>query len=294
MQNNIAEKLSYTSFQCLPRERKAILICTVLIKIYVFCSVVESMKILATLVGDNLKNLNLKSCCFKIQRYLDNIKVTGGDRDYDRHSYVRRAIFYLKKAVSGLINGTIGLKRAMEECSIAFKEAFEAFSRGLSTKDSLLVAELKIIALIMSKLAKPEVAIPRCLQSLQELHDLPGVQEVFSSLNFSPDWEETDSVLVMIFAKSVFKINKILFELAQAFFKPPPTIEEWPVTIQLLDKSIYNPLIDKRLMDTGKVLSRETKSDIHEVDNRIQNPSTDFSGYGFMITENCKQTHDIR
>ena len=252
--------------------------------------VVESMKILATLVGDNEKILNLKSCCFKIQRYLDNIKVKNSDPDWDRHHYIPSAIFYLKKAVSGLINGTIDLKQAMAECAKAFKEALEAFSHGLSTKDGLLVAELKIISKMMSKLGKPEAAIPCSLQSLLELHDLHAVRKVFSYL----DEEKTDNSVNMLFAKAVFKINKVLFEFVQLSIKPPPTVEEWPVTIQLLDKSIRNPLIDKRLMDTEKVVPRETKLDICEVDNSIQNPSTDVAGYSFMITESCGQTPDIR
>ena len=253
-------------------------------------AIVKSLKILVTLVGDNVEscfgqNLTLNRCCFEIQHFLLNIEASEDDQT--RHN-LSSTIFYLKKAVSLLIKNTIDLKEAMKQCGLAIKEASQAFSERLSIKNVVLVAKLQIISQIISNLTKPEAAILWCLRSLQELHDIPAVQKVFSSLG----GDETD--FFMFLAKSVFKMDKILFEFVQAFFRPPPIVEEWPVTIQLLDESIYNPLIDKRLMDAEKMLSRETKSDIREVDKRDQNPVTDVGGYSYMITEICGQTDDNR
>ena len=234
------------------------------------------------------QNLTFCRCCFEIQRFLRDIEASEDDPGWHTRHNLRGTIFYLKKAVLLLIKSTTDLKKAMTQCVLAIKEASRAFSKSLSIENGVLVAKLRIISQIMSNLTKPEAAIPWCLQTLQELHDLPAVQKVFSSLG----GEETDSV--MFFPNYVFKINKILFEFVQAFFRPPPTVEEWPVTIQLLDESIYNPLIDKRLMDAEKMLPRETKSDIHEVDKGAQNPVTDVAGYSYMITEICGQIADNR
>ena len=254
-------------------------------------AVVKSLKILVTLVGDNVEscfgqNLTLNRCCFEIQRFLLIVEASEGDPGWHTRHNLGSTNFFLKKVVSLLIRSTIDLEQAMMQCEPAIQEASRAFWECLS--NGVLVAKLKIISQIMSNLTKPEAAILWCLQSLKELHDIPAVQKVFSSLG----GEETDSF--MFFAKSVFKMDKILFEFVQAFFRPPPTVEEWPVTIQLLDESIYNPLIDKRLMDTEKMLSRETKSEIHEVDRRAQNPVTDVAGYSYMITEICGQIADNR
>ena len=234
------------------------------------------------------QNLTLTRYFFEIHHFLLNVEASEDDPCWHTRNNVRNAIFYLDKAVLELVNHSVHLGESMEQCAIVIEEASQASSQHLSINNGVLVAELQIVSQIMSNLTKPEDAIPWCLQLLQKLHDLPAIQKVFSSLG----GEETDSV--MFIAKSVFKMNRVLFEFVQAFFRPPPTVEEWPVTIQLLDKSIYNPLIENKLMDTEKVVSRVTKLNIPEVDNRVQNPVTFVAGYSFMITESCAQTDDNR
>ena len=258
-------------------------------------SMLKSLKILVTLVGDNVEscfgqNVTLNRCFFEIKRFLWNIEVSEDGPSWRTRRDVRITIFYLKEVVSRLLDSSIGLAQVMTVCADATKELSRAFLHCVSIENGVLVAKLKIISQIISNLTKAQAAIPCSLQSLQKLHDLPAVQKVFTSLNSFLGSEETDSVV--FFAKSIFKINKILFEFVQAFFRPPPTIEEWPVTIQLQDKSIYNPLTDKRLMDAEKGVSRETKSHIHEVDNDVQHPVTDVAVYSYMIVEICGQTAD--
>ena len=259
---------------------------------YVF-AVVKSLKMLVNLVGDNVescfgKSLTLNRCCSEIQCFLLNIEASEDDLGWHIRSNVRSTIFYLKKAISWLLNITSDLEKAMKQCAFAIKEASEAFSKCSSIENALLVAKLQIISQIMSNLTKPEAAIPWCLQSLQKLHDLPAVRAVFSSLNY----EETDPDVFL--TNSVFKMNKIMFEFVQAFFRPPPTVEEWPVTIQLLNNSTYYPLIGKRNMHAEKVVFPKTKIDVHEVDDRLQNPVTNVAGYSYMITECCGQTVNNR
>ena len=214
---------------------------------------------------------------------------------------MRSTIFYLKNAVSGPVNCTIDLEKAMTECTMAVKETSRASLDVSSMKGRLLVAELGIMSQIMSNLTKPEDAIPCSLQFLQELHELREVQDVFSILDL--EGPNANSVLFytnLVSAKPVFKINRVLFEFVQAFLRPPPTVEEWPATIQLSNERNYNPLFDgqllnERLMRTEKAVLRKVKFDpCGEVCNKVQSPVTDVAGYSVMITESCEETPDNR
>ena len=222
-----------------------------------------------------------------IEKMIDSRRSTEDDRHWHKRHNARNATYYLKEAVEGLTNGTATVDGAMSKCATGFKEAFKASSDTLSVNNGLLVAELKIISLIMSNLTKPEAAILWCLQSLQELHNLVAVRGLFSHL------ENEDA------AKSVLKMNKILFKFVQEFFRPPPTVEEWPATIELPSGRICNPLFDAQFLDEGlmhaeKAVLRKTKLGIGEVGNKVQDPVTNVAEYSFTISESCEQTPDNR
>ena len=73
------------------------------------------------------------------------------------------------------------------------------------------------------------------------------------------------------------------------FLKPPPTVEEWPATIQIYEK-IYNPLIDgqllkERVIGSGKAVSIRVKLDIGRVNSVVKNPITDVEVYDARIIE---------
>jgi hypothetical protein len=173
---------------------------------------------------------------------------------------------------------------------MAFKEASEAFSNEPCRADKVLAAKLIIISAILSNLTKPEAAVLRCLQSLQKLHELDTIRKVFSFL----DREETKTAYFeymesVEIAKSVVVINKILFEFVGMFFKPPPTVKEWPATIQL-DEKIYNPLIDGRLFE-GYAYEF---LDVREDNNKIKDPITDSTEYSVPIIKSNGETADNR
>jgi hypothetical protein len=181
----------------------------------------------------------------------------------------------------------IKLKQSITISEMAFKEASEAFSsESCRADDTVFAAKLIIISAILSNLTKPEAAVLRCLQSLQKLHELDTIRKVFSFL----DREETktayfkymDSVEI---AESVVVINKILFEFVGMFFKPPPTVKEWPATIQL-DEKIYNPLIDGRLFE-GYAYEF---LDVREDNNKIKDPITDSTEYSVPIIKSNGET----
>ncbi len=239
----------------------------------------------------------LNQLCCEIRQDL-NINITFS-RGNLASGYGRRCISFLKSAVDLLENWSIQadddqykLQQSMTICGMAFKEAYEAFRKGSYIADKISAAKLKILSKVLSNLTKPEAAVVSCLQSLQELHDLQAIREVVSSL----DRKEAKTTFLeqdALFAKSVLKINKILFEFVRVFFKSPPTVEEWPATINTMDEQIYNPLIDgrwldERLMDVSMAVSGEMNLDIGEVDNK--GPITDVAGYSVPIIESSGQT----
>jgi hypothetical protein len=161
--------------------------------------------------------------------------------------------------------------------------ANEAFSDTLSQTDKILVAKLKIMSQIVSNLTKPEAAVAGCLQSLQELHDLHIVRDAFH-----PESHRHGS---LGFRKSVIEINEILFEFIQAHLKSPPNVEEWPATIKLPDKRIYNPLVDGRCLHDWRDI---IEKDLRNYDDEIDSAVTDVAGYWFIMTESYGQILDNR
>jgi hypothetical protein len=261
---------------------------------------------------NNVKNRlegesTLDRCCREIKCDLIDMKLTITPLYHAASQYVQKCISYVKIAVFRLKNWSIQaddghykLQQSITISEKAFKEAFEAFSKESSIADKILAAKLMIISLIFSNLTKPEAAVLRCLQSLQELHDLHTIREEFSSL----DRGETKTTYLkkeesVEIAKSVLKINKVLFEFVRMFFKPPPTVEEWPATIKLMDEKIYNPLIDgrlleERLIDTDMAVSGSVNLDIGEDDNKVKDPITDATEYSVPIIESNGETADNR
>jgi hypothetical protein len=187
----------------------------------------------------------------------------------------------------------IKLKQSITTSEMVFKEASEAFSNESGRADKVLAAKLIIVSAILSNLTKPEAAVLRCLQSLQELHELDTIRKLFSVL----DREETKTTSFgcmqksVQIAESVVVINKILFEFLGMFFKPPPTVKEWPATIQL-DEKIYNLLIDGPLF--GLAVSGSVNLDVGEDDNKGKNPITDATEYSVSVIKSNGETADNR
>ena len=237
--------------------------------------------------------LSLSRCCDEI-RY----KCTIIKRCYSPSPYVRKCISYVRSAVSWLemwslqADDDIKMKQSITTSEMVFKEASEAFSNESYEEDKVLAAKLLIISAILSNLTKPEAAVLRCLQSLQELHELDTIRKVFSVL----DREETkttsfECMKSVQIAESVVVINKILFEFLGMFFKPPPTVKEWPATIQL-DEKIYNLLIDGPLF--GLAVSGSVSLDVGEDDNKGKNPITDATEYSVSVIKSNGETADNR
>ena len=259
--------------------------------------------IVRNLVSNNVeicqRESTLNQLCCEIRQDL-NINITFS-RGNLASGYVQQSISYLKSAVAWPEDWSIQAdddqyksRQSMRTCEFAFKKANEAFCKESCIVDKILATKLKIMSKILSNLTKPEAAVVCCLQSLQELHDLQAIREVFSSLD-RKEAKTTSLEVDVWFVKPVLKINKILFEFVRVFFKSPPTVEEWPATINTMDEQIYNPLIDGRwldgrLIDASMAASSEINLGIGEVDSKVKGPVTDVAGYSVPIIESIGQT----
>ena len=110
---------------------------------------------------------------------------------------------------------------------------------------------------------------------LQNLHDLPKVQRVFSLFLTKILLPQTSEESIV---KFVVKMNTILFEFVRMFFKQPPGFEPWPAIMQL-DDQIYNPL-------EGKLSATSTG----DVASKVKDPIIDSAVYSAFTIDSSSET----
>ena len=230
-----------------------------------FFAVVFSLEIIRNLVSNSVETClerksTLRRCVWEIFGGLSDIN--------SQSSLVHASIAHLKRDVSRLLLSYIyGYRSVKSESKVTVNCADKTFlNESLPTGDRILAGKLVIISKILQNVTKPEDAVLFCLQRLQVLH------EVYLLLV-----KETETSVLERgkLTKCVLNINKILFRFVRMFFKPPPTVEEWPATINL-DETIYNPLIDgrflkERLIGGDKEVSTGENLDISE--DGVDNPA---------------------
>ena len=210
-----------------------------------FFAAAFSVRIICNLLSNNVENClkrksTLRRCFWGIFHGLNNID--------SQSSLLHASIFHLKRHVSWLVSSYFHpFRDDTFESELTINDAREAFlNKSSPTADRALAVKLVIIIKILQNLTKPEDAVLHCLRWLQKLH------EVYSILV-----KERDESFK--FTEFVLNINKNLFQFVRMFSKPPPTAQEWPGTIKLVEQ-IYNPLIDvqylkQRLIEADKALS---------------------------------------
>ena len=210
----------------------------------------------------------------------------GLNSSYSQKSLDAKSIAHLKRDVSWLKSFYLDPHRDVveSELKVTISYASKVFlNKSLPTVDRFLAGKVVIISKIIQKLTKPEDAVLYCLQWLQKLHGVYFLlvkerKTIFLKRNESRDVTEC-----------ILNINKRLFQFVRMFLKPPPSVEEWPATIQIYEK-IYNPLIDGQLLKEmliggGKAVSTGIKLDIGRVDIRVENAITDVEVYDARIIE---------
>ena len=267
--------------------------------IFTFLHVVKSLNIVRSLVSKNVESYleqpsTFSQCCLEILNHVQEINAKA-----IYNSYLRECLIDLKSGISRLNYWSSGcdvdkytLKQVMMICQNAVENALSAFLDVSNTVNGRIFATiLRIVTEILRNLTTPDTAVIRCLQFLQELHDLPVIQVKFSSLI------KGDSEIISYESSSVHKINKILFKFVRMFFKPSPTVEEWPATIRL-DKQVYNPLIEERFLEERlKIATRPVSSHIDNViktDENVESSNTYGVEYNGPVIESSLETSNNR
>ena len=251
--------------------------------IFSFFTVVFSLEIICNLINNKVENCSelestLRRCLRDISYGLSSI---------DSNSrLVQTVIVHLKKDISTLIwSYLIPDRDAVKfEAEIIVKYTSEVFlNELLPVADRILAVKLMIIVRVLENLTKPEDAVLDCLQWLQKLHDKYFLTFKKTGMTFLKR-----NILFKV-RKSIITMNKILFQFVRVYFKPPPTVEEWPATILFRGK-VYNPLIDlklskKRLNDAGRAVSSRVSFDICEVGSEVKHPVAGVEDYSAPIIE---------
>ena len=133
-------------------------------------------------------------------------------------------------------------EKAQECFKIAGQEATRAFSNtALETDDRILATKLRIIARILEGIQDLELAVNASVMYLQNLHELPAVQEAFSvhlEGSVKSIFNKTERLQII---KNVSMINFILFGFMKRSTRLPLDLFTWP-SIQL-DEQIYQPVL---------------------------------------------------
>ena len=213
-------------------------------------------------------------------------EISRGLNSFCSQTSLSESIAHLKRDVSWLksfyLDPHHDVVESESEVTISYTSK-DFLNKSLPTVDRFLAGKVVIISKILQNLTKPEHAVFYCLHWLQKLHGVYSLlvkerETIFLERNKSRDVLEY-----------ILNLNKLLFQFARIFLKPPPTVEEWPATIQIYEK-IYNPLIDgqllkERVIGDGKAVSTGVELDIGRVNSRVENAITDVEVYDARIIE---------
>ena len=145
---------------------------------------------------------------------------------------------------SGVLNDAIALSQAIQELNntsndrlVSAKECFkaarekatEAFcNEALSLPDRIMAAQLRVVSKILECLQDTKAAVAGCMLFLEELHDLPGIGQTFSTYfkggmksKFYKDWR-------LEIVKSVLSLNFAISEFVARFSGELPNMRNWP------------------------------------------------------------------
>ena len=213
-----------------------------------------------------------------------------------------RAVNY---SASGLLNAVLSLPREIERLRISSEKLFvsaedcfkasreaatHAFNnKSLSIKDRIMACKLRVAARILeSGLHEPEAANTACLLSLEELHGLPAIQEMFAVFckgglkSMLKKAERLENI------KSVLSVNHALYDFASKYCSESPIPLAWPV-IELTGRT-FHPILNVHEVFTKTSSSEEFVPQLNRVvvDSRIR--SRDFAvnsrGDIILLTEN--------
>ena len=208
----------------------------------------------------SLENLDSSFSFLKEGVRLLNIALNKSSKDEKAsEGPSNEATSVVNASASGVLNAVLSLPQAVEKLKISSEERFvsakdcfkasresatHAFNnKSLSIKDRIIACKLRVVARILeSGLDDPDAATAACLLSLEELHGLPAIQEMFSVFikgglkSMLKKAERLENIM------SVLSINHALYDFASKYcseFQNPFT---WPV-IELTGRT-FHPILN--------------------------------------------------
>ena len=140
----------------------------------------------------------------------------------------------------------VRLVSAKERFKAALEEATRAFcNEGLSLPDRIMAAKLRVVSKILESLQDTKAAAAGCMLFLEELHNLPGIGETFTTY-FEGGMRSKfykDSRLENV--KSVLSLNFAILEFAARFTGELPNMKNWPrIHLSTRNKTIHPLFLD--------------------------------------------------
>ncbi len=179
------------------------------------------------------------------------------------------------------VNGR--LVSAKERFKAALEEATRAFcNEALSLPDRIMAAKLRVVSKILECLQDTKAAAAGCMLFLEELHNLPGIGETFTTY-FKGGMRSKfykDSRLENV--KSVLSLNFAILEFVAKFTGELPNMKNWPrIHLSPRNKTIHPLFLDNDVVK--KILGME------EFQSPIQGISTELLSGDFCCTNSKGQ-----
>ena len=184
----------------------------------------------------------------------------------DSASDVLNAVLSLPRVIERLKISSGKLFVSAEDCFKASREAAtHAFNnKSLSIKDRIMACKLRVAARILeSGLDDPDAATSTSLLSLEELHGLPAIQEMFAVFckgglkSMLKKAERLENIM------SVLSINHALYDFAFKYCSESPIPLAWPV-IELTGRT-FHPIINAHEVLTKTSSSEEFVPQLNRV-----------------------------
>ncbi len=165
----------------------------------------------------------------------------------------------MNDTASGILNAALSLPQAIKKLKIScdsrfvsaqdrFKKSHEAATyafnnKSLSIKDRIVACKLRVAATILELgLEDPEAATTACLLSLEELHGLPAIQEMFAVFLKGGLKSKIKKAERLENIKSVLFINHTLYDFVFKYICKLRYLFNWP-GIELKDRT-FRPILN--------------------------------------------------
>ena len=207
----------------------------------------------------SLENLDSSFSFLKEGVRLLNIALNKSSKDEKAsESPSNEATSVVNASASGVLNAVSSLPQAVEKLKISSEERFVAAkdcfkasresathafnNKSLSIKDRIMACKLRVVARILeSGLDDPDAATTACLLSLEELHGLPAIQEMFSVFIKGGLKSKLKKAERLENIMPVLSINHALYDFASKYCSESQNPFTWPV-IELTGRS-FHPIL---------------------------------------------------